>query len=83
MNNETLEKPPSYGRKAASYWFIDGLPELLFGLTVFLFSVLGLLFRINAPTRWMHSGHQVQPDSFFFSADLPCTTVWSAAFSTA
>ena len=65
-----MEKPPSYGRRAASYWFIDGLPELLFGLTVVLFSVLGLLFRINAPTRWMHPGDQVRPDSWIFFGGL-------------
>jgi hypothetical protein len=70
MSIETLEKPPSYGRRAASYWFIDGLPELLFGLTVVLFSFLGLLFRIDAPTRWMRPGLRVQPDSWIFFGGL-------------
>jgi hypothetical protein len=70
VNGETLEKPSSYGRRAASYWFVDGLPELLFGLTVVLFSVLGLLLRIDAPARWMRAGDQLQPDSWIFFAGL-------------
>jgi len=69
MNGETSEKAPSYGRRAASYWFIDGLPELLFGLATAVFSGLALFFCLNAPARWMPSG-SIRPDACIFFGGL-------------
>jgi hypothetical protein len=47
------EKPAvSYGRRAASYWFVDGLPETLFGLALVVMAGLGSLCGIYAPKPW-------------------------------
>jgi hypothetical protein len=34
MNDDSSVQTVSYGRRAAAYWFADGLPELLFGLVL-------------------------------------------------
>jgi hypothetical protein len=47
------EKPvPSYGRRAASYWFVDGLPETLFGLALFAASGLAIFWGFYMPKPW-------------------------------
>ena len=47
------EKPAvSYGRRAASYWFVDGLPATLFGLALVLFAAWAFLLRMYAPKPW-------------------------------
>jgi hypothetical protein len=42
----------SAGRRAAAYWFIDGLPDLVFGLAITLMSTSGLIYRLFLPTAW-------------------------------
>jgi hypothetical protein len=39
MKDETVTPNASPGRRAAAYWFVDGLPEVAFGLTMFLFGL--------------------------------------------
>jgi hypothetical protein len=47
------EKPAvSYGRRAAAYWFVDGLPEVLFGLALVVMAGLGSLCGMYAPKPW-------------------------------
>ena len=43
----------SYGRRAASYWFADGLPEMLFGLALVIMAALMFLWRLYVPKRWI------------------------------
>lgn len=42
MAEETAER--YYGRRAARYWFIDGLPELAFGTALFVCGNFGLVW---------------------------------------
>jgi hypothetical protein len=44
-----VASPSSPGRRAASYWFIDGLPEILLALTLGIVAIVGLLWRLYAP----------------------------------
>jgi hypothetical protein len=39
----------SAGRKAASYWFVDGLPEILYGLAFMVWGVIGALLATCLP----------------------------------
>jgi hypothetical protein len=48
MTQQTI----SYGRRAATYWFVDGLPELLFGLMLIVFGGLAILWRVDGPEYW-------------------------------
>jgi hypothetical protein len=43
----------SYGRRAASYWFADGLPEMLFGLVLVIMAALMFLWHLYVPKRWI------------------------------
>ena len=43
----------SYGRRAASYWFADGLPEMLFGLALVIMAALMFLWHLYVPKRWI------------------------------
>ncbi len=38
----------SPGQRAASYWFVDGLPDILAGMTLLIFGGLGLWWRVHA-----------------------------------
>jgi hypothetical protein len=48
----TAKPAVSYGRRAASYWFVDGLPETLFGLALFAASGLAVLWGLYMPKPW-------------------------------
>jgi hypothetical protein len=48
MTQQTI----SYGRRAATYWFVDGLPELLFGLMLIVMAGVALLLSIRTPGPW-------------------------------
>jgi len=54
----------SPGRRAASYWFVDGLPDILAGMTLLIFGALGLWWRIHARRP------SSQFDFFFLAAGL-------------
>ncbi len=43
----------SAGRRAASYWFVDGLEEILFGSALLVSGASALTWRIYAPAPWM------------------------------
>jgi hypothetical protein len=42
MENTTTTQHESPGRRAATYWFVDGLPEIVFGLPLFLLGAFGV-----------------------------------------
>jgi len=42
-------KDQSPARRAAAYWYADGLPDLIFGATLLLFATGGLLWQVFAP----------------------------------
>jgi len=41
-------QPDSAGRRAAAYWFIDGLPEIVFGLLYLIWGAAGLAWNLLA-----------------------------------
>jgi hypothetical protein len=47
-------KDNSPGRRAAAYWFVDGLPDILFGTTLLIFGAAGVLWQIYAPHPWVY-----------------------------
>jgi len=52
MKDDRTEQPGSPGRRAAVYWFSDGLPELVFGAAFLAWGILGMVWRFNLPVRW-------------------------------
>jgi hypothetical protein len=50
--SEQIAAVESPGRRAAGYWFADGLPELVFGAVNLLAGVFGVLSRIFVATAW-------------------------------
>jgi hypothetical protein len=48
----TAKPAVSYGRRAGSYWFVDGLPEILFGLALFAAAGLALWWGLYTPKPW-------------------------------
>jgi hypothetical protein len=48
MNDDSATQTISYGRRAASYWSIDGLPEILRGLAFIVLTGMGYLWRVHA-----------------------------------
>ncbi len=54
----------SPGQRAASYWFVDGLPDIVLGTTLLFFGALGLWWCIHVPKSLP------QPDFFFIAAGL-------------
>jgi hypothetical protein len=53
MKNDSATPTASYGQRAASYWFVDGLPEILFGLALVIMAALMFLWRLYAPRPWI------------------------------
>ena len=41
------------GRRAAAYWFIDGLPEIVFGILYFAWGGIGLVWGFSLQNPWM------------------------------
>jgi hypothetical protein len=52
MNDDSAEQTASYGRRAARYWFVDGLPELLFGLALIVMAGVAFLLFMETPGPW-------------------------------
>ena len=52
MRDNTTPQTTSPGRRAASYWFIDGLPEAAFGLAYLVWGVLGIAWGFHRPNPW-------------------------------
>jgi|SRR5208283_3326281 len=40
---------PSPGHRAASYWFVDGLPDIVLGVTLLIFGAAGLWWCVHRP----------------------------------
>lgn len=53
MKDNSSTQSASYGRRAASYWFCDGLPEIFFGTALVIIAALMLLWRLYAPKPWI------------------------------
>ena len=43
MKNKTAAQIESPGRRAAAYWFVDGLPETAFGIVMLIFGIFGMV----------------------------------------
>ena len=41
------------GRRAAAYWFIDGLPEIFFGILYLVWGFIGLVWGFYLENPWM------------------------------
>ncbi|HMD70604.1 MAG TPA: hypothetical protein VKF41_04640 [Bryobacteraceae bacterium] len=53
MKDNSARQPASYGRRAASYWFCDGLPEIFFGTALVIIAALMFLWRLYARKPWV------------------------------
>lgn len=45
--------PARFGHRAAQYWFIDGLPDVVFGSALMAWGLVGLVGTIFFPGPWM------------------------------
>jgi hypothetical protein len=56
MTNHSAGQIKSAGRRAAAYWFIDGLPEIAFGLVFLIPGILGIVMGVlkesHKQTAW-------------------------------
>jgi len=64
VKDDSAIQTASPGRRAAAYWFIDGFPDILAGLTLILFGAAGLWWRFH------RSKPTAQIDFFFIGAGL-------------
>jgi hypothetical protein len=46
-------QPEAAGRRAAAYWFIDGLPEIFFGILYLVWGCIGLVWGFYLENRWL------------------------------
>ena len=53
VKDNAATQSASYGRRAASYWFCDGLPEIFFGAALVIIAALMILWRLYAPKPWI------------------------------
>ena len=53
MKEEIAVQSEAAGRRAAAYWFIDGLPEILFGVVYLAWGSLGLAWGADMRNPWM------------------------------
>jgi hypothetical protein len=49
MNDDSTTQTVSYGRRAASYWSVDGLPEILRGLVLVILGGVASFWRVYEP----------------------------------
>jgi hypothetical protein len=45
MKDVSIAQNASPGRRAATYWFVDGLPEFVLGVSLLAFAAVGLLWQ--------------------------------------
>jgi hypothetical protein len=50
MNDDSARETSSYGRRAATYWSVDGLPEILRGLALVVLAGSASFWRAHHPT---------------------------------
>ncbi len=53
MEDLFARQSESPGRRAAAYWFIDGLPEIVFGVAYLVWGSLGTFWGMYFPNLWM------------------------------
>jgi hypothetical protein len=56
VEDNTALQSESAGRRAAAYWFIDGLPEILFGIVYIVWGSVGLVWGFDVKNSWMKWG---------------------------
>jgi hypothetical protein len=66
MKDDSVRPNVSYGRRAASYWFVDGLPEILFGLALVIMAALMFLWRLYVPKPWIRLDLMIAVAGFTF-----------------
>ncbi len=60
MKDTTATQIESPGRRAAAYWFVDGLPEIAFGIAMLLLGVCGVwMMERDRHNWWMLAGLMV------------------------
>jgi hypothetical protein len=72
LKNDSAKQTTSYGQRAASYWSVDGLPEILRGLAFVILFAVPCLWRIYAPTHWPRAGSLISFTGlflYFFGAE--------------
>jgi hypothetical protein len=72
MENDSAGPTPSYAQRAAAYWSVDGLPEILRGLTFVILFAVPCLWRIYAPAHWPRAGALISFTGlflYFFGAE--------------
>jgi hypothetical protein len=52
VEDKTAVQPQAAGRRAAAYWFIDGLPEIFFGTLYVVSGTALLICGSHLPDRW-------------------------------
>jgi len=50
MNDDSAVQTASYGRRAAAYWSVDGLADILRGLAIVVLGFLASFWRVYEPT---------------------------------
>ncbi len=63
MKNKYAVQENSPGRRAAAYWFIDGLPEIVFGLVLLIIGIYPIVF--HQPNVWILLGWIVVVSLYF------------------
>ena len=53
VEDKTAVQPEAAGRRASAYWFIDGLPEIFFGILYLTWGCIGLVWGFYLENPWM------------------------------
>ena len=53
MEDITAVQREAAGRRAAAYWFVDGLPEIVFGVVYFALGSIGLVWGYHLQNLWL------------------------------
>ena len=61
VEDKIAVQPESAGRRAAAYWFIDGLPEILFGIAYLIMGATGMAWGFYPKRPWMLGALGVSP----------------------
>jgi hypothetical protein len=65
IQNPAPGQADSAGRRAAVYWFSDGLPEIAFGLIYLVWGVLGMAWRFHVGGYWTFAAMLAAMCGFF------------------
>jgi hypothetical protein len=53
VEDKTAVQPEAAGRRAAAYWFLDGLPEIFFGILYLVLGSVGLVWGFYLENPWV------------------------------